>query len=248
MLKSEEGIVLSRKKSGEADLEITLLSSEGSLMRVKMHGLRASRHRSQLLGEPGSLIKILLYENRRDGAVHRSMKEGELLDRHEELKGEYEKTVLLARLLRIAEQSATPEPHPDLYRLLLGAIRFRGREFDTLGGGGLDDELFVDFYIIRILKISGLLGDPTICSSCGRDLEKRAHWAVPEPFFYCDACSEKANRNDFLHSRLISLAERIKFGAFVTRTREEGIYLADLVSDLSGKLNVCITEYLGMEV
>lgn len=241
---TSRGIVLGREKAGEADVMVHLLEESGALRRLRVFGIQGSRRRSNLLTEPGSLIRAVYYEGK---GGHGSFKEGELTDRFEEIKSDYAGMCLVAYLLELAELAARGDEHPELFLLLKGA-------FDQLRGGisgPADDPLtrshgllvLLGFFKVRLLKLLGLLGETEICSRCGGPLGARAGWALPEVSFHCQKCSDRAGKREALMAGWIGWASRLRFENFAKQVASLQIADSSLTGDWDRQLGMCLEAF-----
>ena len=194
MLIKTTGIVLRRAKQKESDLSVQLLDEDGALIELYMHGIRASKSRSQLLAEPGTLIRCEYYQKDERGG---SFREGAILDRFDELKGDYTGTLVLSYLLEMIGLAARGGPMPENYQLLNGAMEhLRGSPAGTGPARGLFHLRLLAFFKVRLLRILGLMGDCEHCEICGNPLGERAGWNVPEVSFRCRRHAEEHSREE----------------------------------------------------
>lgn len=204
MKRLEQGcaIVLESKLTGEADNLVTVLLEDGQLLRLIMHGLRASRKRNKRLAEPGTIIDIVYYPHDSGPA---SMKEGNVLESFDDLKQGYRNLEWLAFVLELSKMGAQQDCGPALYLLLEGMLtnmqQIAGSRKNVIEA--TDDVLIIHFFMARLLQLLGLLGDPAHCAACGQELNEKASWIKPEVFFYCDECSLEATAIDYWMSRLL---------------------------------------------
>ncbi len=220
MLREGTGIVLTRRREGEGDALVTLLLESGETLRVKVHGILVSKNRSRLIAEPGTLVRVIVYEKEPGRG---SLKEGSVLERFDEIKESYGEMLLLSHLLELAAQVyGDQESGQELYLLVKGALetlRKRKREA-SLSRQWLQH--FLLFYGIRILKLSGLVGDLTRCSLCDSPLEEKAHLDSELLSFQCHRCSGSATREEYRMAELFHDAGRMRFGRWMERSfREE---------------------------
>lgn len=217
MLKSGKGIVLHRRKDREADTVMRVLLESGENVSVRLHGIRASKKRSQTLTEPGALVHITYYAKERFSS---SLKEGEVADRYEEIKSGYGEVLLVSYLLELTNRAAQ-DVSPDLYRLLKGALDQLRQDRIPVQQSAESLYLFVSFYKVRLLKLLGLLGDAEHCALCGQELGEHASWAAPEMSFHCGDCSTKT-LDDGYAARCIHVCSRMRFGNAFERLLADG--------------------------
>ncbi len=231
-LQKATGIVLRRAKRKESDLSVRVLLESGATVEFYLHGIRASRSRSSLIAEPGTLIRADFYGAAEGGG---SLKEGDVLDRYDECKNDYPRTLLLSYFLELSELAAKSGPTPEVYRLLVGALnewRAAARTAPERPEANESNQeqraLFIlellAFFKIRLLRILGLVGDCEHCDVCGADLRDRAGWSVPEVSFRCAKHAEVSSQGEAWMAAVITRSTRVRFQtvreATPTATRE----------------------------
>lgn len=204
------GIVLSRRKDRETDIVFDLMRENGSVVRLRAHGIVATKNRSGLIHEPGSKIQATYYDEDSRGG---SLKEATLLDRREGLKESYTDMTLLSYVLEISRHASEGSPDPDLYRLLDGALETLNQENKKRT---VDDFLsFIIFYKTRLMKVSGFLGETDRCSHCGAPLEGEAYLNRDELSFTCKNCEKDANHQDRIVADLLNRGSRLRYERFL---------------------------------
>ncbi len=187
MLVTKEGVVLSRRRKGEADAVISLLTEEGELLQVCIHGILATKKRNIFTSEPGSLISATFYMHGEDSI--QSCKEASLTDRFSGIKESYESLTVTAYILDLVLAFSAGEKDPALYKLILSALK-RLSEILQADPGRIKDRLFLKLYIlffkIRLLSISGLTGYSERTSE------------IPEPVSPDELDRLTDNKSDFL--------------------------------------------------
>ena len=260
MLERLTGFVLKRRRVGEADLIVHILEEEGRVLELKAHGLLASRRRSNLIAEPGSLISAVYYKKEGLG----SLKEGQILERYEDVKEGYLNLLILAYVLELTESAARNHETSGIFPLLKGAlsvIRESLADWKVKTSGKTDDPrspdsnrlrwsgLFLAFYKIRLLKLLGILADTSCCTECAESLEAEAFWSFPETGFICHRCSINASREEGVMARLITLAGVRRFSNFLLDIRSvlSGNILTDdaldIIIRLDQRLGKCLEYY-----
>jgi DNA repair protein RecO len=192
-LKKGKAIVLRKSRTGEKDLIAHLLLENGEKRMLRLHGILASKNRSPLLGEPGTLIEINYYDNNREEL---SLKEGTVIKRHDALKSDYRNQELLSKILILGNLASSGAPDPFAFVLLRSALEYAET---SIAGPGLDHhraECFLIFLCVRVLDFMGLLGSTKQCAQCGRSLQDRALFAEGA-FFICERCNALADTTGF---------------------------------------------------
>lgn len=205
MLKTDTVLVLARSRQGEADGIARVLAESGQSFEVRVHGIFASRNRSSLIIEPAAKVRLVYYE--RDKIS--SAKEGQLLERYEDIKANYRLWQLAAYYLELTALAARQGPAPELYVLLDGVLQtLRGSEWER---GSINT-----FYQIRILHLLGILGATDVCNQCGCELRAydTALWNFPEMHFNCPDCADATHQRDALAAALIHKAATRRYGRF----------------------------------
>lgn len=242
MLKSGTGIVLKRWKEGEADTVIQLLDATGQSTLVRLHGIRKSIRRSQLLTEPGSLISYTLY-TKPDDPTRASLKEGSVLNRFEHLKDTYEKMVWLSELLETTRLAVIGPEEAGLFRLLKSALDNREQFYTSVSTEtGLNQSAFSVFFTIRLLDLLGWVADTTRCNRCSAPLSERAFWIADEIAFLCTACSTEAGQRDAKFAAWIASARTEKFTPFFERLDPAE---SETVTELERNLKRLVTLFFG---
>jgi hypothetical protein len=171
MILTETGIVLSRRKESETNAVIHCLNQEGRIIPIRVHGIFATKKRDVITTEPGSLIEFTFYQSESERI--NSQKEAVVKERFDFVKESYEGLTVLAYILELTEAMALGEPMPELYTLVsLGIDRLNTILKQDSGILKINDNilLFIVFYKVRILKITGLLEESEII----HNLEKKS--------------------------------------------------------------------------
>lgn len=116
----DEAIVLRTYKLGEADRIVVLMSRGRGKVRAVAKGVRKTRSKFGARLEPTSHIAVQLYEGRELDIVTQA----EALDLFRTIREDLDRLTRAVTMLEAVEQvSMEREPNPDLYRMLLGALR-----------------------------------------------------------------------------------------------------------------------------
>lgn len=210
-LRKGRAVVLRRMAAGEKDLLTEILLDTGERRWLRLHGILASKTRSPVLGEPGTLIQIDFYEGPQSEL---SLREGSVVERFEALKGDYRKQDFLARILKLGRVLASGEPDRSHFVLIASALDYAARSIVAPGGTGVGDraptsdahgmDAFLIFLVVRVLASMGLLGDPARCAQCERPLDPEglAAWG-DGAFFLCARCSPAADRAGAIAAGLV---------------------------------------------
>jgi len=117
----ERAVVLRQHKLGEADRIVTLLTLEHGLVRAVAKGVRRTRSKFGARLEPGLHTELLLYEGRGELDI---VNQAETLDHFRAIRDDLDRLTAMTSMLEVVDQIANEgEPNPQLFRMLLGALR-----------------------------------------------------------------------------------------------------------------------------
>ena len=252
MIQKARGIILKRTTVKESDVLLEVLTAEGDLLQLYHHGILATRRRSLLAIEPGSLVEIDYSGNADQPA---SIRNTFVEHRFDGAKNSYDSLLLVSVLLDLIRFSSRGEKAPGFFSLLQGALK----ELDETEGssksgfpegvpGWIQENhgfLLLTFFKIRLMHLSGILGDPGHCESCGRALEKTAHWKREEISFLCPVCSSGADRRDGQAARILGATLKKRFRDFLGAWTESQRNDLMLFSYIHHRLDPALETYLG---
>jgi DNA repair protein RecO (recombination protein O) len=116
----DQGVVLRTIKLGEADRIVSFMTEGHGKVRAVAKGVRKSGSRFGARLEPTSHVAIQCYPGRELHVVTQV----ETIDAHRRLREDYTLLTHAVSMLEAVDQVAQEsEPAPDLYRLLVGALR-----------------------------------------------------------------------------------------------------------------------------
>ncbi|MCU1497486.1 MAG: recO [Acidimicrobiales bacterium] len=116
----DQGIVLRTHKLGEADRIITLMTERHGKVRAVAKGVRKTKSKFGARLEPTSHVALQLYEGRELDIVTQA----ESIDHFKAIREDLDRLTRAVTMLEAVDQlSLEREPNPDLYRMLLGALR-----------------------------------------------------------------------------------------------------------------------------
>jgi DNA repair protein RecO (recombination protein O) len=116
----DHGIVLRTYKLGEADRIISFLTERHGKVRAVAKGVRKTKSKFGARLEPMSHVALQLYEGRELDIVTQA----ESVDHFKVIREDLDRLTRGVTMLEAADQlSLEREPNPDLYRMLLGALR-----------------------------------------------------------------------------------------------------------------------------
>jgi DNA repair protein RecO (recombination protein O) len=116
----DHGIVLRTHKLGEADRIITFMTERHGKVRAVAKGVRKTKSKFGARLEPTSHVALQLYEGRELDIVTQA----ESVDHFKAIREDLDRLSHAVTMLEATDQlSLEREPNPDLYRMLLGALR-----------------------------------------------------------------------------------------------------------------------------
>lgn len=120
MLYRDQGIVLRTHKLGEADRIVSFITERHGKVRAVAKGVRKTRSKFGARLEPTSHVALQLYEGRDLDIVTQA----ESIDHFKAIREDLDRLTRAVTMLEAVDQlSLEREPNPDLYRMLLGALR-----------------------------------------------------------------------------------------------------------------------------
>jgi DNA repair protein RecO (recombination protein O) len=153
----DRAVVVRTHKLGEADRIVVLLTADHGKVRAIAKGIRKTKSRFGGRLEPLTHVSLLLYQGRELDIVSQA----ETIDPTRPLMDDLDRlTQGLALLEAVDRLTPDREPVPDLYRMLVGALR-------TLATG--PSELVVPAFFWKVLASEGLRPELDRCVRCGTD-------------------------------------------------------------------------------
>lgn len=153
----DSAIVLRTYKLGEADRIVVLLGQQHGKVRAVAKGVRKTRSKFGARLEPLSHVRVLMHRGRDLDVVSQAESvEGDHL-----ALGDLDRTTQgLAMAEAIELLAPDREPVPQLYSMLLGALRALERH---------PSSLVVPAFYLKVLAAEGLRPELDLCVSCGED-------------------------------------------------------------------------------
>jgi len=157
VLYRDHGIVLRTYKLGEADRIVSFLTERHGKVRAVAKGVRKTRSKFGARLEPTSHVALQLYEGRELDIVTQA----ESVDHFRTLREDLDRLGRAVTLLEAADQVALEgEPNPELYRMLLGALRALN---------DVDSPLLVAGFHWKLLALEGFRPVVETCVLCEED-------------------------------------------------------------------------------
>ena len=164
-----EGIVLEAKPLGEANLMVTLLTSEEGKLRAVARGARKTS--SKLVGHLEPLTRVEMSLNR--GSEFHYVGQAQVLEGFLQLKTGLGGVARGLYLAELASWYAVEEaPGASIYNLLLNGLR-------VLPDCG-NAEVVLRCFEMQLLKVSGFMPELYNCVGCGEELLPGGHRFSPE--------------------------------------------------------------------
>ena len=159
MLYRDHGIVLRTHKLGEADRIVVLHTERHGKVRAVAKGVRKTKSRFGGRLEPTSHVAVQLYEGRELDIITQA----ESVDHFAVIRGDLDRLTRAVSMLEAVDQIAQErEINPDLYRMLLGALRALSAR---------DSALVVAGFYWKVLSLEGFRPITDSCAVCGSDGE-----------------------------------------------------------------------------
>lgn len=155
----DQGIVLRTYKLGEADRIVVLVTKGHGKVRAVAKGVRKTKSKFGARLEPTSHVAVQLYEGRELDIVTQA----ETLDHFKAIRGDLERIGSASAMLEAVDHlSQAGEVNPQLYQMLLGALR-------TLSGR--DAPLVAPSFFLKLLALEGFGMVVDECIACGKTSE-----------------------------------------------------------------------------
>lgn len=152
----DEGVVLRTIKLGEADRIATIATRSRGKVRAVVKGVRRTSSRWGARMEPLSHVAILCWSGRGDLDV---VNQAEVLDTFGHLREDYDRLAAALSMLEAVDHvSQEGHPNPQLYRMLVGALR----TLEDRGG-----PLVLPAFYMKLLALEGAAPVLDSCAACG---------------------------------------------------------------------------------
>lgn len=162
-----EAVVLCAQDYGESDRIVTFFSLERGLVRAMAKGAHRSRKRFVHAFEPNSVVQVGLRQRRSLAWVESCrLVEGHLALRSDPLRWAYA-GLLVETTLRLNPENL---PNPPFYLLLRAGLERLGTDRDPANVAAL--------FLMRAMRILGVLPSLEGCSQCGRKIAEASLWRL----------------------------------------------------------------------
>lgn len=173
-----KGIVLRSFYLQEADLGLEVFTEGLGIVKVSIKGIRKTKRRSRLPFELGSITEYDFYNHNREWKM---IKNYNLLFSPDKLRGDYKGLIILTYITQLFYKNVLPgQPEMKFYQLLEGALYYlQSHPFYFL---------LILFVKLRLVSLSGLLPDFSVCHSCNKKVDKII-WQNPYESWLCEDCN-----------------------------------------------------------
>jgi DNA repair protein RecO (recombination protein O) len=172
----DEGIVLRTYKLGEADRIVVFLTKDRGKVRAVAKGVRKTKSKFGSRLEPMSHCVLQFYEGRELDLVTQA----ESVDNFRAIREDLDRIGRGVSMLEVADQLAQEgEVNPQLYRMLLGALR-------TLESSA--SPLVTPAFYWKVLALEGYRPEVDICVQCGADDGPLVAFDVESGGLLCRVC------------------------------------------------------------
>ncbi len=151
----DEGIVLRTHKLGEADRIVSVLTRNHGKVRAVAKGVRKTKSRFGARLEPPTHLQLLFYEGRGELDI---VTQVETIDHFRAIRDDLDRLTRAVSMLEAADQLGLDgEPNPDLYQMLLGALRALA---------GHSGPLVLPAFFLKVLALEGFRPVVDRCVEC----------------------------------------------------------------------------------
>lgn len=172
----DEGIVLRTYKLGEADRIVVFLTKARGKVRAVAKGVRKTKSKFGSRLEPMSHCTLQFYEGRELDIVTQA----ESIDNFRAVREDLDRIGRGVSMLEVADQLAQEgEVNPQLYRMLLGALRTLETSTSLL---------VTPAFYWKVLALEGYRPEVEVCVQCGADDTPLVAFDVESGGLLCRTC------------------------------------------------------------
>jgi DNA repair protein RecO (recombination protein O) len=176
-------LVLRKTKLGEADVILTLLSSDGGIVRAVAKGMRKPTSRFAGRMEPGSVVDLMLAPGRTLEVVS----DARSVDLHSGLRADYDRSTAASVVLDVLDKMAV-EGQPE--------ERLFGLSCATLTALEIAEpsriRALVTAFLLKAMSMHGYRPHLDSCVSCACTAEGRSGFSLEAGGILCPACGGAA--------------------------------------------------------
>ncbi len=149
--------MLRTHKLGEADRIVSVLTRNHGKVRAVAKGVRKTKSRFGARLEPPTHLQLLFYEGRELDIVTQA----ESIDHFRAIRDDLDRLTRAVSMLEAADQLGLDgEPNPDLYQMLVGALRALA---------GHSGPLVLPAFFLKVLSLEGFRPMVERCVECGAE-------------------------------------------------------------------------------
>jgi len=191
----DEGVVLRTMRLGEADRIVTLATPEHGKVRAVAKGIRKTKSRLGGRLEPLTHVTMMCWRGRELDVVNQV----EAIEHFKAIRGDLERVPVAMTMLEVVDHVALErQPMPDMFRMLVGALRtLEERPAPALLGA----------FLWKLLALEGVGPSVDQCARCEWNGELVA-FDPSEGGFLCRSC----RRGQAVSPETVSLIRRILKG------------------------------------
>ena len=179
MLQKCEGIVIRTNDYGETNKIVTLFTREWGKIGVMARGANKPNSRLAAITLPFTHGFFLVQMGRGLG----NLQQGEILSSYKSIKEDIFLTAYASYVAELTDKSTEErKANPFLFELLLQTLAYMN--------DGLDPEVLVLIYEMKMLNVLGLYPVLDQCAVCGKT-EGQFSFSIREGGFLCHRCREK---------------------------------------------------------
>ncbi len=212
----DRGVVLRTIRLGEADRIATILTLEHGKVRAVAKGVRKVKSRLGARTEPLTHIDFMAWRGRELDVVNQV----EVIDVFSRIRADLARLDAAMTMTEIIDQSTVDHQlSPELYRLLVGALR----SLEETGS-----PLILAAFCLRLLSIEGVGVVADRCANCGIDAPLVAFDAAHGGFL-CANC----RRGQAANPEVVALARAIASGGLARALKETSGPEVEQLEDLA---------------
>ena len=191
----DEGVVLRTMRLGEADRIVTLATPEHGKVRAVAKGIRKPKSRLSGRLEPLTHVTVMCWRGRELDVVNQV----EAIDHFKAIRGDLERVPVALTMLEVVDHVALErQPMPELFRMLVGALRtLEERPSPALLGA----------FLWKLLALEGVGPSLEQCAGCDRSAEL-VSFDAGEGGFLCRSC----RRGQAVGSETLNLIRQVLGG------------------------------------
>jgi len=153
----DQGVVLRTIRLGEADRIVTLVTEGHGKVRAVAKGVRRTKSRFGARLEPLGHVALLLYQGRELDIVTQAETIEHFRPVREDLESMGAASVMLEAVDQLAQER---QANPQLYHMLLGALRALARRYSPV---------VVPAFFLKLLALEGFRPVLDHCAACGAE-------------------------------------------------------------------------------